>query len=155
MRLEMIISPAGYEVAAIAVIGALISSIINKKLVNRDRTEFIQERVKELQKEMNEALKKDPKADISGKNAEIMALMKEQMSMSFKPMMYTAIPFIIVLSAVGIRYGPAGFVVSGVPLFNNLGWLGWYILVSLITTIIIETAYSQYRKAKKRKQKEK
>lgn len=147
----MIISPAGFEVAIISVIASIFSSAVNKIMINRDRTEKIQERVKQLQKEMNEAIKADPKADVSAKNTELMQLMKEQMNMSFKPMIFTALPFIIVLSAVGTRYGPAGFVVSGVPLLDKLGWLGWYILLSLIVTMTIEIIYSQYRKAKKKK----
>ncbi|NYZ79996.1 DUF106 domain-containing protein [Candidatus Micrarchaeota archaeon] len=147
----MIIYPTGYEVAVISLLASLFSNAVNKIMINRDRTEQIQARVKQLQKEINESMKNDPKADVSAKNSELMSLMKEQMNMSFKPMMFTALPFLIILSAVGTRYGPLGFVVSGVPVFDNLGWLGWYILLSFAITIAIEVIYSQYRKFKKKK----
>jgi uncharacterized membrane protein (DUF106 family) len=149
----MIITPAGYEVAAITVLIAVLSSIVNKVLINRNRMEAIQERTKELQKEMTAATKENNDKKVTELNSELMKLMSEQMKMSFKPMLVTYILFIIILGLINTMYEKAGFVAQGVPLLGDLTWLGWYILIAVLTSLIVEMIYSNYRKMKKAKVK--
>jgi len=149
----MIVTPAGYEVAAITILIAVLSSIVNKVLINRDRMEAIQERTKELQKEMTAATKENNDKKVSELNSELMKLMSEQMKMSFKPMLITYIPFIIILGLINTTYEKAGFVATNVPLLGDLTWLGWYILIAVSTSLIVEMIYSRYRKMKKAKVK--
>ena len=71
--------------------------------------------------------------------------MMEQMRHSFKPMLYTMIPFLLVFSWLRTTYDGSGNVVLFsfiLPVigWDGLGWLGWYILSSMVVSIILNKA---------------
>ena len=148
----MMITPTGIEVMTIGALVGLVTSLLNKKLINRDRMEEIQKQTKEYQKQLKEAQKEKNTKKMEEINKKMMPLMTEQMKMSFKPMMYTFVPIILLFTWLGSKYGQLG-VLANIPLIlkTEWGWLGLYILSTLIVTLTIEAIHKQYRKAKKKK----
>ncbi|MEN4007212.1 MAG: EMC3/TMCO1 family protein [Methanobacteriaceae archaeon] len=138
-----------------AIVISLITNIAQKLLVDQDRFLYLQKEMKEFQQEMIEAKKaNDPKAldRVQKKQMEFMSLQKEMMTMSFKPMIVTMFPILVMfwwiqqnplLNTVVVEL-PApvyymllmplwrtffGGVAPGIPEMS-INWLGWYILCS-------------------------
>lgn len=147
-------------VFVIATIVAFIITLANKLLVDQDRMQFIQQEMKGFQAEVMEAQKSgDPKrmAEMQKKQMEFMGLQKEMMMNSFKPMIVTMLPILLIFwwmsgnNAIGhmvvylphfvyyilltplwhMLYHPA----AGAPAFS-ITWLGWYILVSFAMSFV-------------------
>jgi len=151
----------------IATIVAFVITLANKLLVDQDRLQFLQKEMKVFQQEMMQAQKSgDPKVlkDVQKKQAEFMEIQKEMMFNSFKPMIVTFVPIILVfywmagnpLLTSAIYSGHVMFVqlptfayyVLLVPLFHAfyhqspnvpvvaIEWLGWYILCSFSMSFV-------------------
>jgi len=91
-------SPA-LTVLIIAFIVSLITTIANKYLVDQDRTNAIQQEVRDFQNELREAQQKgDGKkvAELQAKQAEMLSKQNEMMMSSFKPMIVTFVPIILI-----------------------------------------------------------
>ncbi len=147
-------------IMVIAIILAFIITLANKLLVNQDRLQYLQKEMKVFQQEMTEARKSnDPKAleKVQKKQAEFMNIQKEMMTNSFKPMIVTFIPIIIVfwwmssnslLNKLVVELPAFAYYVLLVPLFHmfyhqspgvplmSIEWLGWYILCSFAFSLI-------------------
>ena len=140
----------------IAAVVALITTIATKLLVNQDRLAFLQKEMKEFNQEMMEARKtNDPEAleKMQKKQMEFMGLQKEMMFMSFKPMIVTWVPILIIyywmfqsplLNHTVIDLPQFAYYVLLVPLWHaipysivnipldpfSVSWFGWYFLCS-------------------------
>jgi uncharacterized membrane protein (DUF106 family) len=150
----------------IATVVAFLITLANKLLVNQDRLAYIQGEMKGYQSEMMKAQKSgDEKAmaKMQKKQAEFMDLQKEMMGNSFKPMIVTMIPILLIfwwmatVPAIAGTAGQLGLVVKlptiafynllvplfhmfykqspGVP-YQAIEWLGWYILCSFAMSLI-------------------
>ena len=151
----------------IATIVAFVITLANKLLVDQDRLQFLQKEMKEFQQEMMQAQKSgDPKLmkDAQKKQAEFMDIQKEMMFNSFKPMIVTFVPIILVFYWMAGNPLLTGAIYNGhvmyiqlpifawyvllVPLFHffyhqspnvplvAIEWLGWYILSSFAMSLI-------------------
>lgn len=144
----------------ISTIVAFFITLANKLLVDQDRLQFVQKEMKGFQKEMMAAQKSgDPKemARVQAKQAEFMDLQKEMMTNSFKPMIVTMIPILLIFwwmsaePAIGklvVELPSFVFYVLLVPLFHMfypqspgvpymaIEWLGWYILCSFAMSLL-------------------
>lgn len=146
----------------IAVIIAFVITLANKLLVDQDRLQYLQKQMKGFQQEMMEARKSnDPKAmeKMQKKQMEFMDIQKEMMTNSFKPMIVTFVPIIIVfwwisanplLNHLVIYLPKFVYYVLLVPIFHmfyhpsawvpagamTIEWLGWYILCSFAFSLI-------------------
>ncbi len=163
---------------AIFIMAFIVSFIINlatKLLVNQDRMAEIKKEIQEFQVKARQS-QNDPKAmeEMAKEQQKIMAVQMEMMKMSFKPMIYTWVPIIIIFAYLRHVYDYNGIwhlanpnwngVVVYLPeilskiLFvgqfhwlggmfyhggfgivgdNALGWLGWYILCSMATSMVL------------------
>ncbi|MDD1763391.1 MAG: EMC3/TMCO1 family protein [Methanobacteriaceae archaeon] len=150
----------------IATVVAFLITLANKLLVNQERLAYIQGEMKGYQSEMMKAQKSgDEKAmaKMQKKQAEFMDLQKEMMGNSFKPMIVTMIPILLIfwwmatVPAIAGTAGQLGLVVElptiafytllvplfhmfyqqspGVP-YQAIEWLGWYILCSFAMSLI-------------------
>lgn len=143
-------------ILAIVVIGAVISfitSIAQKILVDQDRLVFLQKEMKEFQQEMMEARKtNDPKAleKVQKNQMEFMSLQKEMMTMSFKPMIVTMLPILLIFwwisqnplfTSMIVKLPAFAYYALLVPIWHalpfyggapsvpmSITWLGWYFL---------------------------
>ena len=87
-------------VLIIAFIISLITTVANKYLVDQDKVNESQKRSKELSSRMREAQKKGDGKELAKLQAEQTEMLKDQnavMMESFKPMLVTFIPIILIL----------------------------------------------------------
>ena len=110
----------------------LILTILHKYTTNQEELKSLKEEQKKVQAEMKE-LKDQPE--------KMMELQKKQMAnipksfeLTTKPLMYTAIPFILF-----IRWFGDYFEVIGNPkiLFGFFGWLGTYLILSIVFSLVL------------------
>lgn len=134
------------EIGIVAALVSGISALINKKLGNPQRVNEIKKQFSDFQKKYK-AAKKGGDAELIKKleeeQKEMTGLAKEMMVHSFKPMLYTFIPIIVVIGLVSAKYGGQSVVVAGI----SLHWIWWYFIVSLITGIAVEIIYRRVRKS--------
>ncbi|MCL4363261.1 EMC3/TMCO1 family protein [Candidatus Marsarchaeota archaeon] len=118
-----------------------LSVLMQRKLVNPKRMRELQARLKSISKEMNALIKSNaPKEQISAKQSEIMPLMKENMTMSFKPMIVIFPIFIIVYYVLlPALAGKADYILNfiGIPLTYNLVFIATVFILGLISSIAI------------------
>jgi uncharacterized membrane protein (DUF106 family) len=144
----------------IATIVAFVITLANKLLVDQDRLQFLQGEMKGFQGEMMKAQKSgDPKAmaEMQKKQAKFMELQKEMMFNSFKPMIVTFVPIILIfywmagnplINHLYLNLPSFAYYVLLVPIFHTfyhqsagvpvmaIEWLGWYILSSFAMSLI-------------------
>ena len=141
-------------VLIIAFIISLITTVANKYLVDQDKVNESQKRSKELSSRMREAQKKGDGKELAKLQAEQTEMLKDQnavMMESFKPMLVTFIPIILIFfwmrtsiisNLVLILPAPAywltltpfwhfigGFLYGGkATIPYGIGWLLWYMI---------------------------
>ncbi|MDD3985881.1 MAG: EMC3/TMCO1 family protein [Methanobacterium sp.] len=144
----------------IAAVIAFFITIANKLLVDQDRLQFLQKEMKGFQKDMMAAQKSgDPRAmaDMQKKQTEFMSIQKEMMFNSFKPMIVTMVPILIIfywmagnplINHMWLNIPNFAYYVLLIPIFHSfyhqsagvpvmaIEWLGWYILCSFAMSII-------------------
>lgn len=139
------------EILLFSIMISIVSALLNKKLVNQDRMTEIKKKIKDFQTRYNEAKKSGDQnliKKLEEEQKEVLGLTKEMMSNSFKPLLYTFLPFMILLYFLSSAYGSLGNIMT-LPIFNwELNWLWWYILVSVATAIVFELIYKTYKKSK-------
>jgi len=144
-----------FQVMLIAIAVSLGTTFVNKRIINQDRMDEIKKQISDFQERYNEAKKSGDEEKIKEMTEEqkkMMGLTKEMMINSFKPMAITIVPILVIFYFLSNTYGSLGDIVR-LPVLNwNLSWFWWYIMVAVLTSIIMEIVYKQYRKAKKRKQ---
>ena len=144
-----------FQVMLIAIAVSLGTTLVNKRIINQDRMDEIKKQISDFQKRYNETKKSGDEEKIKEMTEEqkkMMGLTKEMMINSFKPMAITIVPILVIFYFLSNTYGSLGDIVR-LPVLNwNLSWFWWYIMVAVLTSIIMEIVYKQYRKAKKRKQ---
>jgi len=149
-------------VMLIAIIVAFITTLATKLLVDQGRLTFLQREMKEFNQEMMSARKSnDPKAmeKVQKKQMEFMSLQKEMMFMSFKPMLVTYVPIILIyywmfqsqlLNHTMVNLPQFAYYVLLVPLWHaipysivhipldpySVSWFGWYFLCTLVISQI-------------------
>lgn len=143
-----------FTIFLISTIVAFVITLANKLLIDQDKYESIRKEMQEFQQEVRDVQKSgDPKAmaDMQKKQMEFMGKQKDMMFMSFKPMIVTMVPILIVfwwmaqqpqISHTVVMLPQIAYYVLLVPLFHMfyhpaattpqfaIEWLGWYILCS-------------------------
>lgn len=126
-----------------------ISQAVYFFMVDQDYVERTREEIRELTKKLRE---------VSPNSKEYKTLLNKQLKLNmemtkhtFKPNLVTIVPYIAMFSLLKKRY-------EGIPMINlpfklfgkyYIGWIGTFILVSLVTTTIIQAVVKYYRKKKK------
>jgi uncharacterized membrane protein (DUF106 family) len=120
---------------------------VTSRVVDQREMKRIKAKLAKYQEKAREAQKKNNMSEFKKLNKEIMSLQSKMMANSFKPMIFTMIPIILIFSwlrhydylAAYIKTN--GYLVSlpfSLPIWGSkLNWLGWYILCSIpISTLI-------------------
>lgn len=110
----------------------LFITIIYKYTTNQNHLKEIKQKQKQYQKEMKEL--KDNPQEMMKKQKEAMSLTGQYMKHSMKPMLYTFLPIIIIFGWMRGHYGSEK--ILNLYLFK-LGWLGTYIIFSIIFSTLI------------------
>lgn len=135
-------------------------TVANKLLVDQDKLQETQKKMKVFQQEMMAAQKSgDPKAmeKVQKNQSEFMKMQQAMMMNSFKPMIVTFVPIILlfwwmsaqpVINKMVVELPAFVFYVLLVPLFHMfyqqsagvpymaIEWLGWYILCSFAMSFV-------------------
>lgn len=127
-----------YDLLIITLVASLFITLVNKKFSDQVRLKALRAEMKKLQKEMRSVMTKDPQAaqkiqqKIMRKNMENM---KEVFNL--KVLAITAIPLMVVFLFVSHHYGHFGDFFNFLWIFQ-FGWLGTYIVFSLIWSILLK-----------------
>lgn len=130
------IAPDGQVIAFVSIALAVMSALVSRAVLDVKKLNRMKEEMKEQQKIMKESSKSGDTKNMQMAQEKLMKLTMENMRYSFKPMLITFIPFIIIFYWLQGQYSSAGTVAT---IFGfELGWLGWYIVISIISSIIIK-----------------
>jgi uncharacterized membrane protein (DUF106 family) len=145
----------------ISTIIAFITTLANRLLVDQDEMESLQKEMKDFQKEMKEAqMSGDSKAlaKVQSKQKDFMSKQGKMMKNSFKPLIVTLIPVMLIfywmmsqpiISKVVISLPAFAYYLLLVPIWEMfysppsvaipyaVGWLGWYILCTFAMSQVI------------------
>ncbi|MBD3252240.1 DUF106 domain-containing protein [Candidatus Pacearchaeota archaeon] len=113
-----------------AFIFTLFITIVNYFMIDKEKMKEIKERQKKLKKELKDA-KHDPKKAMEI-NQKMMEDIPEQLKQSFRPLLITMIPLIILFS--WLRSTFAETVIAST-------WLWWYIGASIIFSLILRKIF--------------
>ena len=131
--------PPLFSMAFITLIITIIITVVYKYLSNQHEVKTAKEETKVLQQELKKH--KDNPAKMMEINQEIMKRSATLMRNSFKPTLITLIPLLIIFGWLSKTFKDKGnFIHWGfsVPIFGDgWGWLGTYILFSVIFSILI------------------
>lgn len=125
------------DIFLISLAGSLFVTLVNKYLSDQVKIKALREEMKELRKKSKEVMMKDPKkAQIIQQQMMQKSLENMKHSMNPKIMLTTMIPMLLLLGFVKKYYSPFGeFLNLG---FTTFGWLGSYIVFSIISSIILK-----------------
>ena len=136
------ITPAGQEVALIALGIALVSSMVNKIVLDKELMKEMKEKMSQHQKEMKKAAKASDSKRSQELQGEYMKMLMEHMKHSFRPVMITFIPFILIFQWLRSTYVDVGTVAT---LFGfSLSWFAWYFICVMIISMIINRVLKAY-----------
>lgn len=127
---ELAVNYPKTTVIVIAVLVTLAMTLITKYTTNQKRMKELKAQQKEHQKKMKE-LKGDVKA-LEKLNKEIWEVSMELMRHSFKPLLITMIPLLILLWWVRTLFAETTIATS---------WIWWYILGGIVSSIILRKVF--------------
>jgi len=127
---ELIVVYPRLSIIVLAFIVSLFITIVNYYMIDKNKMKEIKERQKELRKEMKEF--RDNPEKMMEINQKMLADLPEQMKMSFKPMIITMIPLLILFAWLRSTFVETAIAGS---------WLWWYIGSSLIFSITIRKLF--------------
>ncbi len=154
------------EIALISVGIALVSQLLQRKLMPREATQKRQEKIKKHQARMKElANKNDAKSknELETLEKEMMEEMQVMMQGSTRMMMFSMVFILPVFWFLGEAYKEA-IVQLPFPIpwfaenwvikfFTETNWIGWYVLCSLVTSLVLNAALNVYTQLKKKGEK--
>lgn len=110
---------------------ALGSTLVYKYATDQNLVKAMREEIKKIQAEMK--LNKDNPQKIAELQSKAMPLNMKLMSQSFKPMILTLIPFIVIFALLGRVY--TNILIIPLPFWaGHLKWVGTYIIFSMVFT---------------------
>lgn len=129
------VTPDGQIIALISIGVAITSSLVRMATLDMKKMREMKEQMKEHQKTLKEATKSSDTKNAKRAQEELMKLTMENMKHSFRPMLITFIPFILIFYWLRGQYGSVG-VVADISGFG-LDWFGWYIVCSIISSMLL------------------
>jgi len=123
---EVMIANPRTSIILISALATLVSSLLMKWFTNQEHLKSLKSRQKEIQKELKEHRKNGNISEMEKLNKEMMELSLQLMksSFSFKQILVTIIPFLILFSWIRGIYGGENGVLST--------WFWWYLGTALI-----------------------
>jgi uncharacterized membrane protein (DUF106 family) len=130
MIIEYIESSPKMSIIVIALLVAIFTTTVRYYMIDKGKMKVIRARQKELRKDLKKF--RDNPEKMMEINKQLMEDMPEQMKQSFKPMIITLIPLLILFKWLWSAYELTSL--SGT-------WLWWYIGSSIIFSIFLSKAY--------------
>jgi uncharacterized membrane protein (DUF106 family) len=129
------ITDAGYVIALISMGLAIMSALVRKAVLDQEKMKETKEKLKKHQEEMKKATKTGDTKKLQKNQEEMMKLTMENLKHSFRPMLITFIPFILVFTWLREQYSTIGTVASLAG--YNLGWFWWYLICAMTVSLFI------------------
>lgn len=126
-----------WDIILISGVLTLLITLAYKYLTDQERMSHLKSEQKRFQEEMKN--NKDNKEKLMELQKQSLQLSWEYMRHSWKPMLYTFIPIILIFGWVKTLYPDINgikTVLIPFPLFGGFGWLGTYIISSIIFSMI-------------------
>ncbi len=156
----MLIS-AQVDIALIAIALAIVSQMMQRKLVDKKGMKRKQEEMKKKQEMVKELMKRTDeksKSELQALEQEMMESMSTMMKGSMKLMVFSMILFIPTLWFLSASYeGIAVDLPIPIPwfggdrfimLYNRTNWIGWYVLCSLCFNLGLNAIINLYEKVR-------
>ena len=127
------------DIFLVTILVALFTTLINKYFTDQTKIKALRLEMKELQKKMRETMMKNPEK-AKQIQQEIMKKNMENIKHTMNPkiMLMTMLPLLGVFAFISKIYSPFGEFFT-FPIFGwTFGWLGTYIMFSIINSIIIK-----------------
>ncbi len=128
--IELIQTNPRTSIIIISLIVTIFITVVRYYMTDRERMKEIKAKQKELRKEMKQY--RDHPEKMMEINKKMLEDMPEQMKMSFKPMLITLIPILLV-------FGWMRAVYVGTAIADT--WLWWYIGSSIIFSIFLSKSF--------------
>lgn len=117
-----------YSIIVFSLCITLISTLITKFLTNQEKMKSMKERQKEIQKKLKGCKPGDKLFEEL--QSELLQITMIMMKSSFKPLLITFIPFLILFGWIRKTYGP---ILSG--------WFWYYLISSMISSTIYRKVF--------------
>jgi uncharacterized membrane protein (DUF106 family) len=128
--IELIQNYPRISIIVLSLIITLLITIVNFFMVDRKRMKEIRDKQKKLREEMK-SFKDNPEKMLEI-NKKMMEDMPEQLKHSFKPMLVTLVPLLILFSWLRTTY--AETIIAST-------WIWWYIGASIVFSIILRKVF--------------
>lgn len=133
------------DMLGVFIIAAAISifiTVITGKVVDQKKMKATKARMKEYQEKVKKAKTDGNTKEMNRLNKEMMSLQGDMFSNSFKPMLFTIVPILLIFSWLRY-YVPSDINVVKLPFYlpiwgNELGWFGWYFIVSIAVSPLVK-----------------
>jgi uncharacterized membrane protein (DUF106 family) len=136
------VTPEGATIAGISVLLSILSALVRVATVDMKKMKASKETMKQHQEKIKELQKNGDTKEMAKVQEQMMTHALDQMKQSFKPMLITFIPFILIFNWLSSQYGKSGNVAD---LFGlQLSWFWWYFIVSFAAAIIINKIIEKY-----------
>ncbi|MBN2014340.1 MAG: DUF106 domain-containing protein [Candidatus Altiarchaeota archaeon] len=128
------ITTAGYEITLISAVIVVMSSLVRRVVIGQDKMDAMKNLMKEKQAKFKEISKSGDMKRIQKAQEEMLQLTMENLKHSFKPMLITFIPIILVFGWLRDQYGSLNNVAS---LFGfDLSWFWWYFICAMVISLV-------------------
>ena len=124
--MDLIRSSPIISIVVIALVVTLFSTLITKWLTNQEHMRSLKARQKELQADLKKH--KDNPGKMQELQMEMMQIAGTMMKSSFKPLLITFLPLILLLYWLKATF---------TPLVGFSGWFWWYLGASLVSSMIL------------------
>lgn len=132
-----------YSVIVLSFLITLLITVIYKYTSNQREMREIRDKQKQYQREMKEL--RDNPQEMMKKQKETMKLTGSYFKHSMKPMLYTFLPIILIFGWMRNQFVIEGVSVKMLNLgIVNFGWLGTYIIFSIIFSTLIRKILKVY-----------
>lgn len=121
---------------------SFIITVATAKLVDQELMKKYKKKIKVHQDQMSALQKKGDAKKLKKVQSKMMSMQGEMMKLSFKPMIYTMLPIIVIFGWLG-HIIPRELIVVilpfSIPKYGTaLGWLGWYIFCSIPMSTLLK-----------------
>ena len=157
----MVFFDAMLEIALVAMCLAVVSQVVRRKFVDPKKMKEQQKVMKEKQVKIKELVGKEDgksKAELQRIQTEMMEVTNEMMQGSMRMMMFTFPVYIVVFWGLGYLFSDVTINLPiqipwfgdnwSIKFYEQTNWIGWYILISLITGITLGVIFNAVEKMK-------
>lgn len=131
-----------YSIAIISVALSLLFTILQKKLVNQEKVNYIKSEMEKIKKQVDKTKGKGKEKEQAKLLEKQLKLTQQHFMINLKPLIASLVVLSLLLPWLRYYYSVARFKIPfAIPLLAPnavIGWLGAYIIISIPTTIILK-----------------